>query len=74
MLHADHFDEARSRFIFELHEATGKVSTLKFPVVPEALHAGMRVVVRGRVAADETGIDPDGRRVNSFTVPYTRSD
>jgi hypothetical protein len=22
----------------------------------------------------ETGIDPDGRRVNSFAVPYTRSD
>jgi hypothetical protein len=25
-------------------------------------------------ANSEIGIDPDGRRVNSFTVPYTRSD
>jgi hypothetical protein len=25
-------------------------------------------------ANSETGVDPDGRRVNSFTVPYTRSD
>jgi hypothetical protein len=25
-------------------------------------------------ANSETGIDPDGRRVNSFTVPYTRFD
>jgi hypothetical protein len=37
-----------------------------------AYFAGGRKVLDA--ANSETGIDPDGRRVNSFTVPYTRSD
>jgi len=59
LLHADHFEEARGEFIFELHGTSGTPTTLRFHVVPEALHAKMQVVVSGRVAADGAGVEPE---------------
>ena len=51
-------DERQSEFVFELHDAEGKATTLRFPVVPEALQRGMQVEVAGRLA-EGGGVVPD---------------
>ena len=59
LLHADNFDDGRSRFIFEVHDAEGGATVLKFQVIPEALQSGMQVVVAGQPAADGSGVEPE---------------
>ena len=69
LLHADHFAEARSEFVFEVHDAAGKPTRLDFHVTPEALHPGMQVVVNGVVAADGTGVAPETVTVEALASP-----
>ncbi len=69
LLHADRFEEARSEFIFEVHDATGAPTTLRFPVVPDALHPGMQVLISGYVAADGHGIEPETVTVVALPPP-----
>jgi hypothetical protein len=57
LLHADHFNEGRSQFIFEVHDAAGAITTLEIPAIPPALQGGMEVEVQGRAAGD--AIVPD---------------
>ncbi len=58
LLHVDRFDEDRSEFVFEVHDAAGHATPLSMPALPEALQKGMDVVVDGQVAADGS-VAPD---------------
>ncbi len=71
LLHADHFDESRSEFLFELQDDAGQTTALRFPVLPDALQSGMRVSVTGTEAADGSGVLPD--TVTITALPSTAS-
>ncbi|MEP7206430.1 MAG: FG-GAP-like repeat-containing protein [Casimicrobiaceae bacterium] len=47
MLHADFFNDDRSEFVFEVHDAQGSPTVLDLPVAPEALQRGMQVIAEG---------------------------
>lgn len=52
LLHVDHFDEERSEFVFEVHDAAGNAVPLALPALPEALQKDMQVSVAGETNAD----------------------
>lgn len=70
LLHADYFDEDRSDFILEVHDAAGSTTVLELPAVPEALQRGMRVIVEGRGSPSAGRLVPD--RVTILSLPPVR--
>ena len=59
ILHADDFAAGKSLFIYELHQASGKVSRLRLGSLPAALAPGMRLRVAGHAEADGESVTPD---------------
>ena len=57
MYHVDYLDEAQSRFEFDVLGANDEVTQLRLGVNVDALQRGMRVIVRGPMAADDA-IEP----------------
>src|SRR5436190_17780196 len=57
--HADDFASGKSRFIYEVHDDTGRSTTLNVAALPSVLRGGMRVIVAGQRGADSTSLDPE---------------
>ena len=54
VLHADDFANGRSAFVYEVHQASGRIARLHMGFLPRALTGGMHVQVVGQVEADES--------------------
>jgi hypothetical protein len=59
LLHADYFAEDRSAFIYEVHDASGKVRRLRMASTPAMLQPGVTVRVHGRIQSDDDSITPE---------------
>ena len=59
VLHADDFAHGRSAFIYEVHQASGKVNRLHLGTSPAGLAPGMRLRVAGHAEADGESLTPD---------------
>jgi M6 family metalloprotease-like protein len=59
ILHADDFAGGKSSFIYQLRQASGKVSRLRLGASPPGLAPGMHVRVAGHAEADGVSITPD---------------
>ena len=65
--HADNFATAKSRFIYEVHDNTGSITTLSLASLPSSLRGGMRVIVSGQPTADPSTLRPD--RITILSAP-----
>ena len=59
ILHADYFVDGSSTFVFEVHQASGKVQQLHLGSMPATLEPGMKVRVLGRAEPDGESMIPD---------------
>jgi hypothetical protein len=69
ILHADYFAEGKSTFIYELHDASGRVHRLKMGSLPSMLEPGMKVRVTGQAAAEQDQMTP--ARITILARPTT---
>ena len=59
LAHSDYFDIGRSEFMFHVETDDGNMVPLKFAALPDALQAGMRVIVTGKMDVDGVSVLPD---------------
>jgi hypothetical protein len=59
LAHSDYFDTGRSDFMFHVETDDGTMVPLKFAALPDALQAGMRVIVTGKMDVDGVSVLPD---------------
>jgi hypothetical protein len=67
ILHADDFEKGKSSFVYEIHQASGKVNRLRLGMPPGALVPGMRLRVVGRAEPDGESITPE--RITILSQP-----
>src|SRR3989442_2613568 len=56
--HADDFAAGKSRYIYQIHDDAGQITTLGVGSLPRALRGGMRVLVAGQGSADGSTLRP----------------
>jgi hypothetical protein len=59
LAHGDYFDIGRGEFMFHVETDDGNMVPLKFAALPDALQAGMRVIVTGKMDVDGVSVLPD---------------
>jgi hypothetical protein len=71
VLHADDFARGRSEFVYEIHQANGRVRRLRLARLPAELKPGAKLRVVGRIEADGASITPS--RITILAAPATTS-
>lgn len=71
VLHADDFAHGRSAYMYEVHQASGKVQQLAVGSLPGSLAPGMRLRVVGHAAADGASLTPS--RITILARPAATS-